>query len=74
MALKVHQLQARDVPELDELEGPNVVTPCLSRRKVRRTSLARQGPSEFQTSPDTAFTVSMPYCSDAFPFVSTAIR
>ena len=34
---------------------------------------ARQGPNAFQTSADTALTVSMPYCSDEFPFVSTAI-
>ncbi len=37
-------------------------------------ALANQGPSAFQTSTDTALTVSMPYCSDAFSFVSTAIR
>ena len=32
------------------------------------------GLNAFQTSADTALTVSMPYCSDAFPLVSTAIR
>ena len=46
--------------------------PTLSRH--HGPALACQGPSAFQTSEDTSLTVSIPYCSDAFPFVSTAIR
>ena len=36
--------------------------------------LVDQGPNACQTSTDTALTVSMPYCLEAFPLVSTAIR
>ena len=101
MALEMHQLQARDIPELDELEGANVVTPGpeanqvvqIARRMqggrfvpsglVRSTALEApivtaqgytSGRASSRRAPDTALTVSMPYCSDAFPFVSTAIR
>jgi hypothetical protein len=56
------------------LRGGDTVAARDSRSRYDGPVLANQDPSALQTSADTPLTVSMPYCSDAFPFVSTAIR
>jgi hypothetical protein len=52
--------------------GPRLCGPVGGNPQA--SLLAGQLPIAFQTSADTPLTVSMPYCSDTFPFVSTAMR